>query len=82
MNRWPKTKLGRFAYDTLTVFVATAGLYFFVGGIVALFGLLVGVQYVVFRALFGKPPGEARTGGEVHGLTRGDDEPEVNSRKP
>ncbi len=74
MSQWPKTRLGRFAYDTLTVFVATAGLYFFVGGIVALFAFLVGVQYVVFRAFFGKPPGEARTGREVHGLTPGGDD--------
>lgn len=52
---WPKTKLGRFIYDALTVLVAALGLYVVVGGVIVWFAVLIGVQYVVFRALLGKP---------------------------
>lgn len=44
MESWPKTKLGRFIYDALTVFVAVLGLYVFVGGIIVWFALLIGLQ--------------------------------------
>ena len=42
-------------YDAATIFVAALGLYLVLGGGFAILVLIIGVQYILYCAIFGKP---------------------------